>query len=633
SIVLDGISYRIIGVMPAKFDFPARTQVWTNLQVKAAFQGRQFPFYSVIGRLKRGVAIDQAQADMSAIAVGLAQAFPDTNKNRGLALAGWHDQEIKLVKQPILILGGAALFILLIACANVANLLLTALSERQREVAIRTVLGAGRLRIMRQLLTESLLLSGAGGLLGVIISFWVTSAIVKLSPIEIPYRESIGVNGRVLVFALLISMITGAVAGLSPIAAAFRVNLNDSLKLVGSSIAGGAKQDRLRNVLVIVELSLTMMLLVSAGLLIRSFRSIVTIDTGYNPKGLLTLKIELPSSKYPGPADSITFYDNLLTRIDSIKGVRSASCAFRLPQEPTIQVSARPDAKEGSFASQTAKADLNAVSPDYLASLEIPLDAGRSFTRFDNMGSKKVAIIDRGLAKTLWPNTDPIGQTIFVAISTQATPFEVVGVAGSTRSMTLGSTPSFQIYYPLAQFASNSVRLIVRPDGDPDAVVPALRAVISDADKGIPLQGMISMEERLSKSIVGPRFYAVLMASFAAIAILLSVIGLYGVISCLVGRRTHEIGIRMALGAERNDILKMVVFQGLWMVVVGLGLGLAGALAVTRFLRSLLFEIKPTDPATFAGIAVLLVIIALLASYIPARRASKVDPMIALRYE
>ena len=628
TIATDLRTLRVIGVMPPGFNFPDNTQLWTNLQIDPQFRGRRSAFYLVIARLKTGATLAQAQADMDTLAASLAQEYPDTNKGRGISIVGWHADEIKQVKSSILILGGAALFVLLIACANVANLMLTRTAEREREIAIRAALGAGRWRLVRQLLSESLLLSVLGGGMGVVLSLWVTNLIVKMSPVEIPYREAIGINWLVLGFAISVSMLTGIMFGILPGIAALRVSLNDALKQSGKQLTGAQKSRRLRSMIVVVEMSLTLVLLVSAGLLIRSFHSVITISTGYVPDGTLTLPIDL--SVLDGERAN-NFLDDVETRVRAVPGVKSVSGSIALPQDDSRIGELRAQMADGGKSDQAIRPSMNSISPDYFQALGIPLLKGRAFNSFDTAKSGKVAIISEALAKELWPDQEAIGKRFFYF--DPKSPWEVVGVVGNTRKLSLSKTDSLQVYLSLKQFASSRTMLVIRTEKDPEALIPALRVALKQVDKKMPLQGLVTMNSRLSKAVTAPRFYAVLMGSFSAIAILLALVGLYGVISHSVTLRTQELGIRAALGAQSTDILKLVVGQGLWMTGAGLAIGIPGALAVTRTLKGLLYGITPTDPTTFAGIAVLVVVVALLACWIPARRAAKIDPMVALRYE
>jgi putative ABC transport system permease protein len=528
-------------------------------------------------------------------------------------------------------------FVLLIACTNVANLLLAHATERERELAIRLALGAGRFRLIRQMLTESLLLSLTGGALGLLLAMWGVELFVGLSPGDIPRLSEIGVDGRLLGFTLLVSLVTGVGFGLLPALQATRLDPQHALKEGGTKATEGRRRRRARNLLVISEIALAQVLLIGAGLLIVSFMRLQAVDPGFNPANVLSARLSLSVTKYSDQNKKIAFYNQVLERLQAIPGVRSAGLVMNLPLSGAnmnrgFLVEGRPEPKPD----ENVSVDYQVISPAYFSTMEIPIISGRAFNERDAEGKPRVAIINEIMARKYFPGEDVVGKRIaFGEASKEESWRTIVGVAGNVRHASINAPAFPGAYTPYAQDRESwsRISLVLRANGDPSSLAAVLRKEISAIDPQQPVSNVQTMEQLMSASIKRPRFIMLLLGLLASIALALSVVGIYGLMSYSITERTHEIGIRMALGAQARDVLRMVVGQGLKLILIGLGIGITGAFALTRLMSSLLFGVSTADPVTFLAVSALLAVAALLACYIPARRATRVDPMVALRYE
>jgi putative ABC transport system permease protein len=643
SMVLDGKSYTIIGIMPGAFQFPVQNdpvELWTTVALdregkEPITEERGAHYMDVIARLKRGVSKEQAQAEMTAISARLEQQYPDKNLHRSTRVQSTLEALVGDVRPALLILLGAVGFVLLIACANVANLLLARAMSRHKEMAIRSALGASRMRVVRQLLTESVILSLAGGLLGLVLAVWWSDLLVALGKENIPRALQVGLDWRVLGFTLLVSLLTGIVFGLVPAIHSSKTELTESLKEGGRSGAEGARRNRIRGVLVVGELAIAVVLLVGAGLLIQSLWRLRQVSPGFESQNLLTFVVGIPEVKYPTEKQA-QFYRDLITRVESLPGVRSASSVIPLPLSGdafsiSFETEGRPVAK-----GDRPSADFFAVQGDYFKTLGVPILKGRDFTERDNKQGPPVIIVNQAFARKFFPNEDPVGKRIRPGISTDTDDpamREIIGVVSDIRNRNLSSELRAGYYLPAAQMPFNQMTLVVRTTNDPHSLITAVQNEVHAMDNELPIFNVKTMDEYISATVAGPRFNATLLVIFAGVALILTIVGLYGVMSYSVAQRTNEIGIRMALGAQASDVLRLIVSQGFKLVLIGLGIGLVGAFALTRVIGSLLFGVTTKDPLTFAAVAVLLALVALLACYIPARRATRLDPLHALRYE
>jgi putative ABC transport system permease protein len=634
SVTMGGKSTTVVGVMPPGFDFPAQTEVWVPLALDPAQERRDNRYLQVVARLKPDASIEQAQTQLDTINQRLSQTYAETNHGWNVRLTNLRESLVGALRTSLLVLLGAVAFVLLIACANVANLLLARATARRREIAVRVALGASRGRIIRQLLTESLLLSTAGGAAGLLLSVWLTELFVAISPANSPRFDEIRPDARVFAFTLGVTVLTGLVFGLAPALAASRTDLNETLKEGGRAGSAGSRRNRARSLLVVAEIALSFMLLAGAGLLIRSFMRLREVNPGLNPDGVLALRVSLLSTKYPTAQQKTEFYRQAVERIKSLPGVEAAGGVLTLPLGGDTFNVGRAFIREGRpmTPEESASAAYLVATPDYFRTLQIPLVAGRAFTDQDTDHSPMVVIVNETMARQFWGGESPLGKRITIWRD-EKFPREVVGVVGDTRP-SLDAPPAPQMYVPYAQDAGwNSLSLVVRSRVEPTALTASVRSEIRGLDKVLPIYNTKTMREVLSASVAQQRSSTLLVTAFAAVALLLALIGIYGVAAYYVTQRTHEFGVRMALGAQASDIFRLVVRQGMALAGIGVGLGLVAALALTRAMTTLLFGVKPSDPLTFAAVALLLAAVALVACYIPARRATKVDPMIALRYE
>ena len=643
SMVLDGKSYTIVGVMPAAFQFPVQNdpvELWTTVAVdregeEPITQERGAHYMNVIARLKHGVPREQAQAEMTAISARLEQQYPDKDLHKSTRLEPTLEALVGDVRPALLILLGAVGFVLLIACANVANLLLARAMTRHKEMAIRSALGASRMRVIRQLLTESVILSLAGGALGLVLAVWWSDLLVALGKQNIPRALQVGLDWRVLGFTLLVSVLTGVVFGLVPAIHSSKTELTESLKEGGRTGSEGARRNRIRGVLVVGELAIAVVLLVGAGLLIQSLWRLRNVSPGFDSQNLLTFVVGIPEVKYPTDKQE-PFYRELVRRVESLPGVRSASSIIPLPLNgDAFVISFETEGRPVEKGNQPS-ADFFAIEEGYFKTLGVSILKGREFTERDNKTAPPVIIVNQAFAKKFFPGEDPIGKRIKPGISTNSDKpamREIVGVVSDVRNRNLSSELRAGYFIPAPQMPFNQMTLIVRTGNDPHSLITAVQNEVHAMDQEVPVFNIKTMEEYISATVATPRFNTTLLVIFAGVALILTIVGLYGVMSYSVAQRTNEIGIRMALGAQTGDVLRLIVSQGFKLVLIGLGIGLVGAFAMTRVIASLLFGVTTKDPITFVAVAVLLALVALLACYIPARRATRLDPLHALRYE
>ncbi len=642
TLTLNGESITILGVMPEDFRWFIKenslvgkpAELWLPIKFDERYRNSGGRFISAAARLKDGVSVEQAQAELSGIAARLERERPQRNTGWGATVVPVREQFAGEIKTALLVLLGAVAFVLLIACANVANLMLARATARQKEIAIRAAMGAGRLRVARQLLTESVLLSLAGGALGLLLALWGVDALVALSPPNLIGSEGVGISLPVLGFTFAVSLLTGVVFGLAPALEASRFNLNDSLKESGKSNSGSSRGRRVRNVFVVAQVALALVLLVGAGLMIRSFSRLQSVDPGFDPHGLLTMRIQLPGAKYKENTQRVAFFREAVERMRSLPGVRAAGVVSFLPfasvgARTDFAVEGRPEALPG----QEPGTDVRVTDENYFAAMNIPVLRGRTFTTQEATEDRKVVVINEAMARKYFPNEDPIGKRLIVQMKAEPEPTEIIGIVRDAKYDKLEGETYPMVYWTHPQLAYTTMTLVVRTAGNPTALAAAAQREIQAIDKDQPIADVRTMEAWVDESVSRARFGTMLLAVFAGVALVLAAVGIYGVMSYSVTQRTHELGIRIALGAQTKDVLRLVVGQGMTLIVIGVVVGLAASFALTRVMSSMLYSVSATDPMTFVGISALLAFIALLACYIPARRATRVDPMVALRYE
>jgi putative ABC transport system permease protein len=627
SINLSGASFTIIGVMPEAFDYPEReVELWIARQLQAPNRRGPFVLRSV-ARLKPGVTLPQARAEMNSMKSSFAGEKFDFN------VLPINEFIVGEAKPAILMLLAAVMLVLLIAAANVANLLLARAASREKEIAIRAALGASRWRVVRQLLTESLLLALIGGGLGLLMAWRGVDLLLKLAPEDLPRLQQIGIDGRVFGWTALVSLLTGLVFGLAPALQSARLNPDETLKEGGRGATEGAGKRRWRNLLVVSELAMAVMLLVGAGLLLNSFWRLQRVDPGVDPRQTLTMQIPLQGPKYAQSQQTNAFYDQLIERVKTLPGVRAAAVSNSLPPDEQpwsddFTIEGRPvDPREAPIANDIR------VSPEYFQTLGARLLRGRTFSSTDSGNAPQVMVINDMLARRYFPRENPIGKRINRGTESQPSVWEIIGVVGDIKYKGLGEETLPAFYQPIAQNTWRGVFLIVKTEAaDPLGLAATVSNEIRSLDRELPVTQIRTLEQRLYASVAQPRFRTTLTAIFAALALILASVGIYGVISYSVTQRTHEIGVRVALGARSRDVLTLVVKQGMTLTLIGLGIGLSASIALTRLMKTLLFGVSATDPLTFIVISLLLTVVALLAALVPARRAMKVDPMVALRY-
>jgi putative ABC transport system permease protein len=641
SLTLNGHQVEVIGVMPPGFElqFPISVHVdmWVPFVIDVAdpdYHDRRNNFLYAVGRLKPGVSQEQAQAEMKLIASQLQQQYPETNADRGVRVVPLHKQVVGNVESYLYMLFAAVGFLLLIACANVAGLLLARVTARQREVAVRMALGASRWRLIRQLLTESVILSAFSGLLGLLLAYAGVKLLVALTPSEVPRLHEIGLHVPVFLWTLAISVVTGLLFGLAPALQASRPDLNSALKESSGRNPGSFQGSGLRNLLVVSEVAVALLLLVGAGLMTKSFLRLQQVDPGFDATNVVSMNIALPTSKYRAQQLN-NFYDQLFERIRNVPGVKSVGGINPLPLGGTnISLSVLVEGAPAVALTDRPSVGVRVVTPGYFQTMSIPILKGRAFTEQDRDNSPNVILVNEALASRFWPNQDAIGKRLdFEEDSGKQVWREIVGVVGNVKHKGLATEVMPEAYFPYNQDPENFMGLVVRTASDPMSMIPAIRNQVLSIDKDQPVSDIMTMEQRLAKSVAASRFVMLLLGSFSVLALGLAAVGIYGVMSYLVTQRTQEIGVRMALGAQKRDVLKLVVRRGMVLAIIGTAIGLVASLALTRLMRSLLFEVTPTDWLTFVITSVVLLTVALLACYIPARRATKVDPLVALRYE
>lgn len=653
AVTLSDQKYTVIGVMQRQCVgdwLNADPDVWLPLDLPDEERRVGRHSNNVIARLKPDVTLEQAQAELAQVAERLEHQYPNNNVGHGVKIASLHDAMVGNVRLALLVLLGAVGFVLIIACANVANLLLTRAAGRRKEIAIRTALGAGRLRLVRQLLTESCLLAVMGGGVGVLLALWIIDLLPRIKAVKVPRIEQIGIDGRVLAVTLGLSLLTGIVTGLAPAMRSSRFNLSQALN-DGTRTSAGHRRRRIGSLLVVLEVALALVLLAGGGLMLKSFVRLTDVDPGFDPHNVLRLDLSLPGPRYAKPQQQVRFYGDLIERIKALPGVETVGATTQTPLSPgdnwgLFSIEGRPAPAPG----QETAAAMRSVNSEYFRVMRIPLKMGRYFTDADARIALPVmrffeqqpypehynepqpapaVIINETMARMYFPDDDPLGKRIRIIASPWLT---IVGVVGDIHHSGLNTKPNPEMYLSDLQQPSGSLAVMVRTSGDPLMLAAAVREQVMAVDKDQPV-AITTMDQIFSDSVGGQRFNMLLLTIFGALALGLAVVGVFGVINYSVAQRTQEIGIRIALGAKASDILRLVVGQGMSLALVGVAIGLGGAFALTRLISGLLFGVSPTDPITFSAVSLLLTNVALLASYVPARRAMRVDPMVALRYE
>jgi putative ABC transport system permease protein len=640
-LILNGVETTVVGVMPPGFNWHVKggsmtrkiAEMWAPWQINESMRQRGGRFASAVARLKPEVSPERAQAEMNAIGARLEQQYNDFNASWGVTVVPLRKQFTGEIRLALFVLLGAVGMVLLIACANVANLSLARAAGRQREMAVRAALGAGRWRIIRQLLTESLLLAGLGCLAGLALAWWGTDLLVSLAPPELLNLPQVKINAAVLGFTFLVSLLTGVIFGLIPAFEAARLRLTESLKEGGKNI-GGARSHWIRNLLVVAEIALALVLLVGAGLLIRSFARLQGIDPGFNANNVLTMKVSLPGRKYDTDRKRIDFFRQAVAQMQSLPGVESVGAAsflpFAAPHAGTgVEIEGRPKLPPG----QGLGTGVIVTDQNYFRTMQIPLKRGRLFTDQEAAEMRHVVVVNEAFAEKNFPGEDPLGKRVVIDMKDDNQPCEIIGVVGDSKHMKLDAKTEPMSYWPHPELTYSGMTLVLRAQGEPTAIANAARNVIRTLDPEQPVADVRTMENLIGTSVARARFNTLLLTIFAVVALLLASLGIYGVVAYSVAQRTREIGVRMALGARRMDVLRLVVRRGMTLALGGVALGVPASFALTRLMETLLFNVSATDPLTFAGIPLLLIFVALLACLIPARRAAKVDPMVALRYE
>jgi putative ABC transport system permease protein len=631
---INGQPHTIVGVMPPEFQFPPDREIWApRLPRERDPQIRAASYIKVVARLKPGLTLDEAQQDMNLVAARLSEQHPQTNENVGALVVGLREYLVGQIRPALLILFAAVLLVLLIACANIANLLMVRATERSREFAIRAALGAGPSRILRQMLTESLLLAFTGGLGGLLLAGWLVEAIIALSPGNLPRLNQVTLNTGVMIFAFGVSALTALVFGLLPALAFSRPDLQEALKEGSRAQTAGGKRKLFRNALVVAEVALALVLVVGAGLLVRSFIELIKVDPGFAAEKAIALEASVGRQPV---AERSAFFDQATERVSQLAGVEAVGATSALPFHDnqillptTVAIEGRP---VGATGDEPTAYRIN-VTGDYFRALGVEIIEGRSFNQFDRADSPQVAIINRTMRERHWPNESAIGKKISFETAVGKVTAEIVGIVEDLRPTGYDSQPRPELYSPYSQSAIHLMTFLVRTTSEPEGLIAAVKEKIREVNKAQTFNSTYTLDQLVDKSIAQRRFNLLLLAGLAGLALVLAGVGLYGLLSYATAQRTHEIGVRMALGARPRDVLRMIVWDGFKLALIGAGAGVVAALLVTRLMSSLLFNVSATDGATYMAITLLLIAIALAACYIPARRATKVDPMVALRYE
>ena len=643
-IKLDGRNYTVIGIAPPRFQYPDKTEAWLPplklvpelFPDQDVTQTRGMGYLAAVALLKPGVSLPQAAAEMETITSRLRQQYPESNNNRFNKVVSLHRHLVGDTDTMLWLLLGAVTFVLLIACANVANLLLANAASRQKEIAIRTALGASRFRVVRQLFTESALLALAGGAVGLLLSVWGVPLITKLLPREFPRLDEIQIDWRVLGFTLAASVLTGLLFGLAPVFHLTRFGVHDAMKESSHGAGGSVHRSRLRHALIVAEVALSVVLLAGAGLLFRSFLQLQSVNAGFTPEQVLTARLSPSGEKFKTDSDYIKYYENVLARIGALPGVREAGVINTLPLQKGPTFRFRVEGRAPLPIDKWPPANYRSVSPNYFHVLNIPVLQGRPFTDRDNEQAPTVLLVNQSIAEKYFPGENVVGKRInFGRTDSNQQPIwrEIVGVVADVKNMELKEQPEPEIYFSSLQSPFEAMSIVIRSSVEPGSLAGAVRGAVAEVDKTVPVADIETMDRIVTESVMQPRFNMVLLGLFSAIALVLSAAGIYGVTSYTVTQRTHELGIRLALGAQLGDVLRLILKQGLAVILIGVAIGLAAAFVLTRLLRTLVFGISTNDPLTFIGITLLLSVVALIACYMPARRATKVDPLVALRYE
>lgn len=641
TISLDGNSFTIVGVMPRDFrllDTPSELWIPYTLDAKELSQ-RGFHTLRVIGHLKPGIGLEQAASEMRSIAGRLEQQFADTNSGWSIKIVPLGDQMVGDIGPTLWTLLGAVVLVLLIACANVANLLLARAGSREKEIALRTALGANPMRLVRQLLTESVLLGLAGGLLGLALAAWGVAVLEQLGPANLPRLEEVTIDWRVLAFTFAVSILTGIVFGLAPALSSVRSDLNSILKTSGRGTTGSRGRARWRNAMVIAEIASCVVLLTGAGLLLRSFAKLESVNPGFRPDHVLTMQIALPETRYSGEKVA-QFYQQLVERLHSLAGVQYAGIARNLPLSGAdASLNFMVENRPVESSSEQPRAKYRAASPDYFAALGIPLVRGRYFDRTDGEKTPGVVIINNTMARRFWPNEDPIGKRMKAGFDNSQW-CTIVGIVGDVKHTGLDAATNAEMYYHYLQippelmgFVEGTMTLVLRTQAEPNSIVASARGEVQKLDADLAVFNVKTMQEMLGGSLAQPRFRTLLLGTFAGVALILAAVGLYGVIAYAVTQRTNELGVRMALGAQKSDVMKLVVGHGAQLAAIGIGIGLVLSLPLMRIISQLLFGVNAADPVTLVVTSLVILLVAMGASYLPALKAIKVDPVIALRCE